>query len=63
VLPTATAVDPLPEHNSVQVERVLNDPRGGDARAQDVLLAGQVVGLGDPAEVTQEAVRERRRGG
>ena len=40
-----------PESDLLQVEGVLDDARCGDAHAQDVLLRGEVLGLGYPLDV------------
>lgn len=45
----------VPKPDLVQVEGVLDDARGGDAHAQDVLLGGQVIVRGQSVDLHQVA--------
>lgn len=42
-----------PEYDTLQVERVFNDARGGDSNPQHILLGGKVGWLGDPVQRVQ----------
>jgi len=56
--PTGPSNNSLPpEDDAVEIEGVLDDARGGDARAQDVLLGGQVLGVGDAIGVADETAK------
>ena len=48
-----------PEHDVVQVEGILDDAGGGDAGAEDVLLAGQVVRCAAAVTVGQKTGARR----
>ena len=51
----------VPEHDPVEIEGVLNDPRGRDSRAQNVLLGRQVFGVTDAVGIADEAVDAKER--
>lgn len=42
----------LPENDALQVERVLNDPCGGDANPKYILLGRQIGRVGDTIHIT-----------
>ena len=48
---------PWPKDDSVQIERIFDDSRGGNPAAQNVLLGGQVIAGSDPLHVANEAAK------
>lgn len=50
-----------PEHNTLQVEWVLDDARGGDSNPQHVLLGRQVAWVSDPVQCIQVAAGTERK--
>lgn len=50
-----------PEHNTLQVEWILDDARGGDSNPQHILLGWQVAWVSDPVQCIQVATRTERR--
>lgn len=45
----------LPENDALQVERVFNDPCGGNANPKHILLGWQIVWFGNTIQIAQIA--------
>ena len=45
----------LPEDDALQVEGVLDDPCGGDAHPEHILLGGKVAGVRDAVQIGEIA--------